>query len=65
MMVPPNAPARAWQAQRARWMQAEREPHFQTIKDFPGGLLVKNPLASAGDTGLIRGSRRFYMPLDI
>ena len=39
--------------------------HFRTIKDFPGNLLVKNPLANAGDTGLIRGSRRFHVPLDI
>ena len=46
-------------------MQAEGEPHSQTIKDFPGNLLVKNPLANAGDTGLIRGSRRFHVPLDI
>ena len=27
-------------------------------KGFPGGSTVKNPLASAGDKGLIPGSRR-------
>ena len=30
--------------------------------DFPGGLVVKNPPASAGDMGLIPGPGRFYMP---
>ena len=30
--------------------------------DFPGGPVVKNPLASAGDTGLISGQGRFHMP---
>ena len=27
-------------------------------EDFPGGSLVRNPPANAGDTGLIPGSRR-------
>ena len=30
--------------------------------DFPGGPVVKNPLASAGDTGSIPGPGRFHMP---
>ena len=30
--------------------------------DFPGGAVVKNPLASAGHTGLIPGSGRSHMP---
>ena len=30
------------------------------IKDFPGGPVVKNPPANAGDTGLIPGLRRFH-----
>ena len=29
-----------------------------TLEDFPGGLVVKNLLANAGDTGLILRSRR-------
>ena len=29
---------------------------------FPGGSVVKNPPASAGDTGFIPGPGRFYMP---
>ena len=29
---------------------------------FPGGSVVKNPPASAGDTGLIPGPGRFYKP---
>ena len=28
------------------------------LVDFPGGLAIKNPPASAGDTGLIPGSER-------
>ena len=30
--------------------------------DFPGGPVVKNPLANAGDSGSIPGSGRFHMP---
>ena len=31
-------------------------------RDFPGGLVVKNPPASAGDTGLSPGPGRSHMP---
>ena len=31
-------------------------------RDFPGGTMVKNLLASAGDTGSIPGLRRLHMP---
>ena len=30
--------------------------------DFPGGAVVKNPPANAGDTGLISGLGRSHMP---
>ena len=30
--------------------------------DFPGGAVVKNPPASAGDTGSIPGPGRSHMP---
>ena len=30
--------------------------------DFPGGAVVKNPPANAGDTGLISGPGRSHMP---
>ena len=30
--------------------------------DFPGGTVVKNPPASAGDTGSSPGPRRSHMP---
>ena len=36
----------------------EREP-FMMDKGFPGGAVVKNPPANAGDTGSIPGSGRF------
>ena len=32
------------------------------IKGFPGGTVVKNPLANAGDTGLSPGLGRSHMP---
>ena len=31
------------------------------VRDFPGGAVVKNPPASAGDTGSIPGPGRFHM----
>ena len=31
-------------------------------RDFPGGTMVKNPPANAGDTGLTPGLTRFHMP---
>ena len=30
-------------------------------RDFPGGSVVKNPPANAGDTASIPGPRRFHM----
>ena len=30
--------------------------------DFPGGSVVKNPPANAGDTGSISGPERFHVP---
>ena len=30
--------------------------------DFPGGAVVKNPPANAGDTGLSPGPERSHMP---
>ena len=32
------------------------------IRDFPGGAVVKNPPANAGDTGLNPGPERSHMP---
>ena len=34
----------------------------KTTVDFPGGPVVRNPPANAGDKGLIPGSGRFHMP---
>ena len=31
-------------------------------EDFPGGAVVKNPPANAGDTGLIPGPGRSHVP---
>ena len=32
------------------------------FRDFPGGAMVKNPSANAGDTGSIPGPGRSHMP---
>ena len=34
------------------------------MRGFPGGPVVKNPPANAGDTGSIPGLGRFHMPWD-
>ena len=42
------------------------KPHSRVIKNMcsalPGGPLVKNPPANAGDTGLVPSPRRCHMP---
>jgi len=40
----------------------ERERQYFKIKDFPDGPPIKNPLANAGDMGLIPGLGRCHMP---
>ena len=55
------------------WKSWKTEPEkdtqnrvISTIKDFlkvfPGGPVVKNSPASAGDTGPLSGTGRFHMP---
>ena len=34
----------------------------KVIRDFPGGVVVKNPPANAGDTGSSPGPGRFHVP---
>ena len=34
---------------------------YYKIRDFPGGTVVKNPPANAGDTGSIPGPGRSHM----
>ena len=34
----------------------------ETIRDFPGGAVVKNPPANAGDIGSSPGPGRSHMP---
>ena len=43
------------------------DPYFTSYgkiyqRDFPGGAVVKNLPANAGDTGSIPGPGRFHMP---
>ena len=35
--------------------------HPEVLEDFPGGGVVKNPPASAGDVGSVPGPGRFHM----
>ena len=37
-------------------------PLLKSGWDFPGGTVVKNPPANAGDTGSIPGPGRSHMP---
>jgi len=36
--------------------------HLYLYRGFPGGSVVKNPPANAGDTSLISGLERSHMP---
>ena len=41
----------------------KRKYHSNTsLRDFPGGAVVKNPPANAGDTGSSPGPGRSHMP---
>ena len=42
-------------------MQRWRSGQEIIVQDFPGGTVVKNPPANAGDTGSIRGPGRSHM----
>ena len=39
-----------------------KKKRISPLSDFPGGTVVKNPPANAGDMGLIPGLGRFHMP---
>ena len=50
---------------RTAWSQDFCHIHFYFLKtsmDFPGGAVVKNPPANAGDTGSSPGLGRSHMP---
>ena len=38
-----------------------KQPNLKMGRDFPGGTVVKNPPANAGDTGSIPGLGRSHM----
>ena len=45
------------------WMDGGHEQGFETVKEgFPGGSVLKNPPASAGDLSSIPDPGRFHMP---
>ena len=43
-------------------LNAEKYKKKRRKRDFPGGTVVKNPPANAGDTGLSPGPGRSHMP---
>ena len=46
-----------------QWINEEiKEELRRYIRDFPGGTVVKNPAANAGDTGSTPGPGSFHMP---
>ena len=49
---------------RNKTKQTNKKTQFKNgqKKDFPGGAVVNNPPASAGDTGSIPGPGRSHMP---
>ena len=46
----------------ARWGTVVNQPGQDLLWDFPGGAVVKNPPANAGDMGLSPGPERSHMP---
>ena len=47
-----------WSLGKPAMTQLKKQP-----RDFPGGPVVRNPSANAGDTGSIPGPGRSHMPL--
>ena len=41
---------------------SQNDHHQKNLQDFPGGSMVKNLPANAGDTSLIPDPGRFHMP---
>ena len=50
-----------WTSHRVRAQEAFSQKK-KIIKGFPGGSVVKNPLANARDVGLVPGPGRSHMP---
>ena len=50
-----------WQLSKGNWKDKNLEKN-RSYKGFPGGAVVKNPPANAGDTGSSPGPGRSRMP---
>ena len=44
------------------WIKKGKNTQKTSERGFPGGAVVKNPPANAGDTGLSPGPGRSHMP---
>ena len=51
-----------WLVWRPSPGKQKEDPENCQLQDFPGGAVVKNPPANAGDTGSIPGPGRSHMP---
>ena len=49
-------------AENYKTLIKETEDDSKKWRDFPGGSVVKNPPANAGDTGSILAPERSHMP---
>ena len=45
-----------------RYTISDKLANKEKVMDFPGGAVLKNPPANAGDTGSIPGPGRSHMP---
>ena len=64
-IAPPPPPKRVWYVSGAKGQLLEwgkKYPLKNAPWDFPGGAVVKNPPANAGDTGSSPGPGRSHMP---
>ena len=57
-----SSPGRGTNILQATWCGQKKERKKEKKRDFPGGTVVKNPPANAGDTGSTPGPGRSHMP---
>ena len=56
-------PSEGYQTAESKSPRCQRgQQPEERMQDFPGGAVVKNPPANAGDTGSIPGLGRSHMP---
>ena len=62
-LLAPGSQREGWGTQPSLWSCFINDEALKTFRmDFPGGPVVKNPPANAGDMGSIPCPERFHMP---